>query len=65
MYRIDLPHLCWALEHLAQGNVVNQIQVDAQTRRWATVALERMLAISASPAAGTPTSTAVAPVAGR
>ena len=45
MYRIDLPHLCWAIENLVEGKVVNQIKVDAQTRRWATVALERMLAI--------------------
>jgi quinolinate synthase len=45
MYRIDLPHLCWVLENLVEGTVVNQIQVDAQTRKWATVALNRMLAI--------------------
>jgi len=45
MYRIDLPHLCWALENLMEGNVVNEIKVDAHTRKWATVALERMLAI--------------------
>ncbi|HEY7117020.1 MAG TPA: quinolinate synthase NadA [Tepidisphaeraceae bacterium] len=45
MYRIDLPHLCWVLENLVEGRVVNEIRVDAHTRRWATVALERMLAI--------------------
>jgi len=45
MYRIDLPHVCWVLENLVQGVVVNEIKVDAHTRRWATVALERMLAI--------------------
>jgi quinolinate synthase len=45
MYRIDLPHLCWALENLVEGRVVNEIKVDAHTRKWATVALERMLAI--------------------
>jgi quinolinate synthase len=45
MYRIDLPHLCWVMENLAQGKVVNRIAVDAHTRKWATVALERMLAI--------------------
>jgi quinolinate synthase len=45
MYRIDLPHLCWALENLVEGKVVNEIKVDANTRKWATVALERMLAI--------------------
>lgn len=45
MFRIDLPHLCWALEELVEGRVVNEIKVDAHTRKWATVALERMLAI--------------------
>ncbi len=45
MYRIDLPHLCWAIENLVEGRVVNEIKVDDNTRRWATVALERMLAI--------------------
>ncbi len=45
MYRIDMPHLLWALENLAQGRVVNQIQVDPATRKWSLVALERMLAI--------------------
>src|SRR5437588_902 len=45
MYRIDLPHLCWVLENLLEGKVVNEIRVDAHTRQWATIALERMLAI--------------------
>jgi quinolinate synthase len=45
MYRIDLPHLCWALENLVDGKVVNPIKVDAETRKWALVALDRMLAI--------------------
>jgi quinolinate synthase len=45
MYRIDLPHLCWVLENLVEGKVVNQIKVDAQTRKWALVALDRMLVI--------------------
>lgn len=43
MNRIDLPHLVWALENLVAGNVVNQIQVDAETEEWAKVALQRML----------------------
>ena len=45
MFRIDLPHLCWTLENLLEGKVVNEIKVDSHTRKWATVALERMLAI--------------------
>jgi len=53
MYRIDLPHLCWVLENLVEGKVVNQIQVDAGTRAWATVALERMLAIKGNSAPST------------
>jgi quinolinate synthase len=45
MYRVDLPHLCWVLENLVDGKVVNEIRVDAHTRKWSLVALERMLAI--------------------
>jgi quinolinate synthase len=43
MNRIDLPHLVWALESLVAGTVVNQIEVDPETERWAKVALQRML----------------------
>ncbi|WP_198167025.1 quinolinate synthase NadA [Microbispora sp. ATCC PTA-5024] len=45
MNRIDLPHLVWALESLAEGEVVNQITVDPDTAHWARVALDRMLAL--------------------
>lgn len=45
MYRIDLPHLCWTLENLRDGNVVNQIRVDDETMKWSLIALERMLAV--------------------
>jgi quinolinate synthase len=45
MYRIDLPHLCWAIEKLVAGEVVNEIRVDEHTRQWSLVALERMLSI--------------------
>jgi quinolinate synthase len=45
MNRIDLPHLVWALESLAAGQVVNQITVDEDTSHWAKVALDRMLAL--------------------
>jgi quinolinate synthase len=45
MYRIDLPHLCWVIENLVEGNVMNEIKVDADTRKWSLVALERMLSI--------------------
>jgi quinolinate synthase len=46
MYRIDLAHLCWSLEHLERGRPVNVIRVDDETARWAVTALERMLAVS-------------------
>jgi quinolinate synthase len=43
MNRIDLPHLVWALESLADGHLVNVIEVDEDTEHWAKVALQRML----------------------
>lgn len=45
MNRIDLPHLVWTLESLAEGNLVNRIQVDKETESFAKLALERMLAL--------------------
>jgi quinolinate synthase len=46
MFRVDAAHLCWVLESLVDGVVVNQISVDPDTAAWARVALERMLAIT-------------------
>jgi quinolinate synthase len=43
MYRISPAHLAWALENLVEGRVVNRIQVRASVKRWAKVALDRML----------------------
>ncbi len=45
MYRIDLAHLCWTLENLRDGQIVNKIEVDEETTRWSLIALERMLAV--------------------
>ena len=45
MNRIDLPHLTWVLEHLVEGDVVNEVRVDTDTRHWARVALDRMLSL--------------------
>ncbi|WNI15192.1 quinolinate synthase NadA [Actinacidiphila sp. ITFR-21] len=45
MNRIDLPHLVWTLESLADGKLVNRIQVDAETEHFAKLALEQMLAL--------------------
>ncbi len=45
MYRIHPAYLCWALEELAQGRIVNRVELDEETRRDARIALERMLAV--------------------
>lgn len=45
MFRITPKHLLWALENLAAGKVVNRISVEERTRRYARVALDRMLAL--------------------
>ncbi len=45
MFRISPQHLCWALENLVEGNVVNQIKVKDDVKQWARVALYRMLEI--------------------
>jgi quinolinate synthase len=46
MYRISPQHLAWALENLAEGRVVNRIRVRDGVKRWARVALDRMLEIT-------------------
>lgn len=45
MYRIHPAYLAWVLDNLLEGRVVNRITVDETTKRWAKVALERMLAL--------------------
>jgi len=45
MFRISPQHLLWTLENLVEGRVVNQIIVDEKTKKWARVALERMLSL--------------------
>lgn len=46
MNRIDLAHLVWSLEKLEQGEVVNQISVEPEVRKYALEALNRMLELS-------------------
>lgn len=46
MFRIDLPHLAWILDHLVNDEVVNQIVVDPQTAHFAKLALDKMLSIA-------------------
>jgi quinolinate synthase len=43
MYRISPQHLAWALENLAEGRVVNRVQVKPEVKHRARVALDRML----------------------
>ena len=45
MNRIDLPHLTWAMESLAAGQIVNQIEVAPRNAKFAKVALDQMLAL--------------------
>jgi quinolinate synthase len=47
MFRIDQEHLCWVLDSLAHGKVVNRVGVHAEARSWALEAINRMLALSA------------------
>ena len=47
MYRIDMPHLLWVLDNLAQGKVVNRISVHFEAREHALKSLNRMLDITA------------------
>ena len=46
MFRIDPPHLVWALENLRDGRLVNVVAVPERIAADARVALDRMLAIS-------------------
>jgi quinolinate synthase len=45
MFRITPQHLAWALENLVDARVVNRIQVKPSVKRWAKVALDRMLEV--------------------
>ena len=46
MYRIDAAHLCWSMENLVQGTVVNQISVPDDEKVMARIALDRMMELS-------------------
>jgi len=53
MYRIDPAHLCWALDHLAAGDVVNRITVPTDIQADAMIALDRMVNLKGTTAAST------------
>jgi quinolinate synthase len=45
MFRTNVFNLLETLESIASGNPIGAVRVEAETTRWANVALERMLAI--------------------
>ena len=45
MYRIHPAYLAWALDELAAGRIVNQVQVDEETAHYAKIAIDRMLTV--------------------
>jgi quinolinate synthase len=45
MFRISPNHLLWALDALVDGEVVNEIAVPDEQKKWAKIALDRMLSI--------------------
>jgi len=45
MYRIHPAYLAWVMESLADGVVINRIAVDEDTKKYALIALERMLKV--------------------
>ena len=49
MQRIDLAHLLWMLDNLADGRVVNRISVPPDVAADARLALQRMIDIKAVP----------------
>jgi quinolinate synthase len=49
MARIDLPHLLWTVDNLAEGTIVNRVSVAPEIAADAKTALDRMIAIKAVP----------------
>jgi quinolinate synthase len=45
MFRVSPNHLLWVLDSLVDGDVVNEIVVPDEQKKWAKIALDRMLAI--------------------
>ena len=45
MFRVSPNHLLWVLDSLVDGEVVNEIVVPDEQKKWANIALDRMLAI--------------------
>ena len=47
MASIDLPHLLWVLDNLAQGKIINRVRVPSDVASDARIALQRMIDIRA------------------
>ena len=45
MFRVSPNHLLWVLDSLVDGEVVNEIVVPDEQKKWAKIALDRMLEI--------------------
>ena len=45
MFRVSPNHLLWVLDSLVDGEVVNEIVVPDEQKKWAKITLDRMLAI--------------------
>ncbi|MFM8532605.1 MAG: quinolinate synthase NadA [Acidimicrobiia bacterium] len=45
MFRVSPNHLLWVLDSLVDGDVVNEIVVPDEQKKWAKIALDRMLTI--------------------
>ncbi len=43
MYRIAPQNLAWVLENIVDGDVVNEIKVEPETKHFANIALQRMI----------------------
>jgi quinolinate synthase len=46
MFRVSPNHLLWILEGLVDGEVYNRVTVPDDQKKWARIALDRMLSIS-------------------
>jgi len=45
MFRVSPNHLLWVLDSLVDGEVVNEIEVPDEQKKWAKIALDQMLSI--------------------
>jgi len=45
MFRVSPNHLLWVLDSLIDGDAVNEIVVPEEQKKWAKIALDRMLSI--------------------